>query len=310
MVCIALCITLFALFGAAPGAILPPQRRGGVPTFTSMAVFGDSFSDNGNGSFRISNNTWPTDKYYNGRFSNGAVWADYVAGNLSVPLYDYAVGGATTSNSLVQGYTGAQSTIAVPSVLDQVASFLGNTTPQGSTLSDSDRLALSTPLFVLFAAGNDIFFNTNISASQSYQVLVQAQGLLHDAYPKAKILTLSPPDLSRLPYDFYIDRLSKQQLRAYTHLLGDLLDTPRTSTVNVDLRSLFDDFDYYATPQSYGFKPLGMYGSCLVGAYGEASNITSCEDADKHVYWDEYHPTTHTHSWIARRVLDVLSGPF
>ncbi|KAH8744674.1 GDSL-like Lipase/Acylhydrolase [Diaporthe sp. PMI_573] len=310
MVCTGLCITLFALFGAAPGAILTPQRRGGIPSFTSMVIFGDSLSDNGNGSARISNNTWPSDKYYNGRFSNGLVWAEYVAGNLSVPLYDYAVGGATTSNSLVQGYTGPQSTIAVPSVFDQVASFLGNTTPQASTFSASDRMAVSTPLFVLFAGANDILFNANISASQSYQYLVQAQNLLRGAYPEAKVLTLSPPDLSRLPYGFYVDKLAKQQLRTYTHLLGDLLDISKASAVNVDLRSLFDDFDYYATPQAYGFKPLGLYGSCLTGIYGEAPNITSCEDAEKHVYWDEYHPTTHAHSWIARSVLDVLSGPF
>lgn len=225
---------------------------------------------------------------YNGRFSNGLVWAEYVAGNLSTPLYDYAVGGATTSNSLVQGYTGPQSTIAVPSVVDQVASFLKDTTPQGSAFSESDRISLSTPLFVLFAGANDIFFNTNISASQSHQVLVEAQKSLHAAYPEANILTLSPPDLSRLPYGFYVDSLAKQQLRTYTHLLGDLLNTPVSSTTNVDLRPLFDDFDYYATPQAYGFKPLGFYGSCLVGAYGETLNITSCEDADKHVYWDEY----------------------
>lgn len=211
-----------------------------------------------------------------------------MAGNLSVPLYDYAVGGATTSNSLVQGYTGPQSSIAVPSVVDQVASFLDNTTPQGSTFSASERTSLSEPIFVLFAGANDIFFNSNISASQSYQSLVQAKNLLHGAYPEAKVLTLSPPDLSRLPYGFYVDNLAKLQLRTYTNLLGDLLDTSKIGALNVDLRALFDDFDYYATPQAYGFKPLGKYGSCLVGAYGEAPNITTCEDADKHVYWDEY----------------------
>jgi phospholipase/lecithinase/hemolysin len=54
MVYTSLCITLFALFGAAPCAVLTPQRRGGVPSFTSMVVFGDSFSDNGEHSCRAS----------------------------------------------------------------------------------------------------------------------------------------------------------------------------------------------------------------------------------------------------------------
>ncbi|WYZ33878.1 hypothetical protein EsH8_I_000154 [Colletotrichum jinshuiense] len=301
---------VLALLVVAQAAAAPTQRRADAPLFSSIVVFGDSFSDNGNGSARISNNTWPSDKYYNGRFSNGLVWAEFVAGNLSLPLYDYAVGGATTSNSLVQGYTGAQGTIAVPSVVDQVISFLGKTTPQGAAFSVSDTTAVATPLFVLFAGANDVLFNPNISASQSYQVLDHVQKELWDAYPSAEVITISPPDLSRLPYGFYVDNLAKQQLQAFSDLLGGLLEKSKTGAVNVDLRPLFDDFEYYAIPQTYGFGPLGKYGSCLEGAYGETPNVTICGDAEKWVYWDEYHPTTHAHSWIARQVLNVLRGPF
>ncbi|TDZ28444.1 Thermolabile hemolysin [Colletotrichum spinosum] len=241
-----------------------------------------------NGSAWVSNGTWPSDKYYQGRFSNGIVWAEYVADNLSIPLYDYAVGGATTSNSLVQGFTGPKSSIAVPSVADQVASFLAKATPNGGVFSASDTTALTTPLVVLLAGANDVLFNPNISASQSYQVLAQAESDIRRAHPAAEILTLSPPDLSRLPYGFFADNVAKQQLRTYTDLLGELLQRSRTGAVNVDLRPLFDDFEYYATPQLYGFAPLGKYGSCLVGAYGETSDVTICGDAEQRVYWDEY----------------------
>jgi hypothetical protein len=149
-------------------------------------------------------------------------------------------------------------------------------------------MATTTPLFVLFGGANDILFNPNISASQSYQSLVAAQNLLQGAYPEPKFLTLSPPDLSQLPYGFYIDNLAKQQVRTYTNLLGDLLATSQPSTANVDLRPLFNEFDYYAAPQAYGFKPLGKYGSCLTGVYGEAPKTPPCGDAEEHVYWDEY----------------------
>ncbi|KAL3301263.1 GDSL-like Lipase/Acylhydrolase [Colletotrichum asianum] len=281
---------LFGLVAAAASAI-PLQLRASAPSFSSIVVFGDSFSDNG-------------------RFSNGIVWAEYVAGNLSIPLYDYAIGGATTSNSLIQGYTGPKSSIAVPSVVDQIVTFLGQRTPQGDSFSTSDTNAVTTPLFVLFTGANDILFNSNISASQSYQVLTQAEAELRDAHPTAEVLTITPPDLARLPYGFFIDNLAKQQLQTYTDLLGDLLGGSRTGAVNVDLRPLFDDFEYYATPEAYGFADLGKYGSCRVGAYGETPNVRICGDAEKQVYWDEYHPTTHTHSWIAKQILDVLSGPF
>ncbi|OHF04266.1 GDSL-like Lipase/Acylhydrolase [Colletotrichum orchidophilum] len=304
-------VILAALLAPAYAAVLPLQRQAAISSFSSIVVFGDSFSDNGNGSARVSNNTWPTDKYYNGRFSNGIVWAEYVAANLSLPLYDYAVGGATTSNDLVQGYTGADGTIAVPSVVDQVVSFLGKASPRGEAFTASDTMALTTPLFVLFAGANDILFNANISASQSYQILHRAGAELRDANPNAKVLTLSPPDISRLPYGFYLeDDLARIQLRSFADQLGELLDSSKTGAINVDLRPLFDDFEYYASPRAYGFEPLGKYGSCLEGAYGETPNVTICGDANRRVYWDEYHPTTHTHSWIAEEVLDVLRGPF
>ncbi|KAF6793366.1 GDSL-like Lipase/Acylhydrolase [Colletotrichum sojae] len=306
------CALLLGLLATAHASIVSLQRRASAPSFSSLVVFGDSLSDNGNGSARVSNDGNQTHQSpsYNGRFSNGIVWAEYVAGNLSIPLYDYAVGGATTSNELIQGFTGPQATIAVPSVVDQIVSFLAKTTPQGASFSTSDTTAMATPLFVLFAGANDILFNSNISASQSYQVLTRAQSQLRDAYPTAEVLTISPPDLARLPYGFYADDFAKQQLETFTDLLGDLLGGSRNEAVNVDLRPLFDDFEYYASPKEYGFSPFGKYGSCLVGAYGETPNVTICGDAERQVYWDEYHPTTHAHSWIAKQVLDVLSGPF
>ncbi|KAK1479778.1 GDSL-like Lipase/Acylhydrolase [Colletotrichum tamarilloi] len=303
-----------AFLATAYAAVLPSTqlpREVKASSISSIVVFGDSFSDNGNGAARVSNNAWPTDKYYKGRFSNGIVWAEYVAANLSLPLYDYAVGGATTSNALIHGYTGAKGDIAVPSVIDQVVSFLAKINPQGAAFEASDSMAMESPLLILFAGANDILFKANISASQSYQILRQAEAQLRDAYPSARVLTLTPPDISRLPYGFYLeDNLAKNQLRTFTDQLGELLDRSKTGAVNLDLRPLFDEFEYHASPRAYGFDPLGKYGSCLEGAYGETPNVTICGDPDRRVYWDEYHPTTHTHSWIAKEVLDVLRGPF
>lgn len=37
--------------------------------------------------------------------SNGPVWPQDLAGTLNVELVDYACGGATADNNLVQGYT-------------------------------------------------------------------------------------------------------------------------------------------------------------------------------------------------------------
>ena len=39
---------------------------------------------------------FPPQPYFSGRYSNGRVWVEHVAGALKLPLVDYAAGGATS----------------------------------------------------------------------------------------------------------------------------------------------------------------------------------------------------------------------
>lgn len=194
---------------------------------------------------------------------------------------------------------------------DQVSSFLAGISPQGNNNHNNNASSSSSssssslpPLFIIWAGANDIFFNPNISAAQSYLEIAAVISTLFDTYPDARIITVASPDISRLPYGFYIDEVTKTQLRSFTDLLAALLESGASSSSgggnghgngnrridNVDLRGLFNEFEYFALPQTYGFAPLGKYGSCLVGAYGEGGyNVTTqCGDAEKMVYWDEY----------------------
>src|ERR1700693_2489301 len=63
-------------------------------SFSSVVVYGDSLSDNGNLYSLIGYP--PSPPYYMGRFSNGPVIAEQLAAYLGAPLYDFAVGGATS----------------------------------------------------------------------------------------------------------------------------------------------------------------------------------------------------------------------
>ncbi|GME66261.1 hypothetical protein L226DRAFT_507500 [Neofusicoccum parvum] len=290
-------VSLALFFQRAEAAALPtpPSSRSRVDAapFSAVVAFGDSFTDNGNGSFRVSNHTWPAlPEYFDGRFSDGPVWIDYVAGNLSLPLYDYAVGGATTSNALIQGYTGPGSTIPVPSVDEQVKDFLA--APPSGLNSSAD----AAPLFVLLSGANDVLFNINITAAQSFAYLSRSVEQLRQSYPAAHILLLNYPSLSRLPYAYYASSADKTSLSAYSVSLASLLRSTTDpsapcsqATTFVDLAPLFADFDYYAEPAAYGFEALGAYGSCLVGAYGEVGDgvVKVCaEGFGVRVWMDEY----------------------
>ncbi|KAI9728346.1 MAG: hypothetical protein M1828_003746 [Chrysothrix sp. TS-e1954] len=286
---------------------VPVQRRT-TPSFTSILAFGDSYTDNGNGAFKISNNTWPANPhYYNGRFSNGPTYIENVATNLSLPLHDYAYGGATSSNALVQGYTGPSSTIAVPSVVEQISSYLSDT-PANPPLSSS--------LVVILAGANDIFFDPNITAAQTVAAIMPSIELLQ-SHGAQRFLLLNYPDLSQIPYDLYVNNANKTLLASYSAELGTLLQAladGMEGVAFVDLMPLFDKFAFYEEPKMFGFEPLGSYGSCLTGVYMETGSgvVTYCgeEEVERRVFWDEYHPTKKAHQVAAGEVLRVLSGPF
>jgi phospholipase/lecithinase/hemolysin len=278
--------------------------------FSSIVAFGDSFTDNGNGSFKLTNGTWPADPgYFKGRFSNGPVWVENIASNLSIPLYDYAYGGATTDNNLVEGFTGPNSTIAVPGVAQQVSKFLSK---------NDTRVDIGSTFFIVFGGFNDVFFNPNLTAVQIAAALSGSVTRLINAGAR-HFLLLNYYDASEIPYDQFADDTMKNKLTTFSVDFGkqvELLaegyrqqlagEDSESSVTYVDLVPLFKQFYFYGKPSSYGYDAFGAYGSCLVGAYEEVSRRTLCSDSDRKVFWDEYHPARTTHRYIAHNVLAAL----
>lgn len=268
--------------------------------YTDVVVFGDSFSDNGNGSYRISNGTWPPSQYFEGRFSNGPVWAELLASNLSAKLHDYAVGGSTTSNRLVQGFTGKGSTIPVPSTDEQVDGFLGNV---------PKSLDIPSTLFVVSGGLNDLFFQPNLSAYQSKDVLAQQVKKLQSAGAQDFVF-FNYYDASTIPFDTFTTVENKAQNEKWSadfgRALTDLHASVPGSFYYDSAAELFPHLYYYGEPTAYGFDQLGAYGSCLVGTYQETPNVTLCDAPDTKVFWDEYHPTRVTHALFASGVLREL----
>jgi phospholipase/lecithinase/hemolysin len=125
-----------------------------TPSYDALYVFGDSYCDVGN-IFTATGGAEPAAPYYNGRFSNGPIWLDHVAGFLGVPLKasllggtDYAFGGAwATEPQSIPGGT-------IPSVPEQV----------GLYLSQHGGKADPNALYILEGGGNDILDTTTGSA--------------------------------------------------------------------------------------------------------------------------------------------------
>lgn len=128
----------------------------------------------GHGAWLLSNHTWPADPaYYQGSFSNGPVWPVVLSEALGISseLNDKAVAGATSDNAVVQGYTGANSNIPVPSALDQISQYLS----QGPLSYDKN-----VSLYAIVIGANDIFRNPAMSADSVIQAIIKGMKQLQD----------------------------------------------------------------------------------------------------------------------------------
>jgi phospholipase/lecithinase/hemolysin len=128
-------------------------------SFDAIYVFGDSYSDVGNISI-ATGGAVPGPLYYNGRFSNGPIWVEHIAGTYGLTLTpslsggtDYAVGGAEVTAPVPEG-----SNPPIPSVPQQVELYL----------QQHNGKADPKALYILSGGGNDIL---NAPASTSSQQL-------------------------------------------------------------------------------------------------------------------------------------------
>ncbi|KAE8208237.1 hypothetical protein CF327_g7143 [Tilletia walkeri] len=306
-------VALAALFSATSTYATPVS--GLRSHFGSVVVFGDSLSDNGN-VFRLTNHTWPEDKaYYRGRFSNGPVWIEQLAKEIglllhptrgtSADLLDLAYGGATVNNSRIQGYTGYQSTIPVPSVLSQVRTYL----------KSSSKRSISRSLFVVTGGSNDAFFGLGGPVAPEELARLTAADLLTASrrlYKAGARYFLIPgvPTLQSIPYTTEYAESYAPSLDSYGDAFYDYLRSHKNDAAGKHATVVF--FDQRSALASFIDKKSNSPGwnvrdACLAGVYpGEAPKRSLCADPDRHVWWDIYHPSRVTHKYIARAALQTI----
>ncbi|WFD35020.1 hypothetical protein MCUN1_001866 [Malassezia cuniculi] len=268
--------------------------------YSSVVVFGDSLVDNGNGTWQLTNHTWPADKaYFDGRFSNGETWVEVFAEKLGVPcVKDIAYGGATVNNSRVQGYTGYDSDIKVPDVLSQISQHLGK-----SGCADADAL------YIVSGGSNDAFFGMQHSADVAKFAESVVESLVAAAHRLARagarhlaIPTLLPTGLS--PYGVsFLDDASRATLRNYTDAFNKAVNATTNITV-IDLHTVAQRI--YDNPAKHGLTVL--HEACLQGTLKpETGPRKLCSNPDAHTYWDLYHPTKRMHELLAEGAFCAFS---
>ena len=244
---------------------------------TGIVSFGDSLTDTGN---LYTATGQPPAPYYQGRFSNGPVWVEYLANQLGVAAptpsllggSDYAWAGALTGDGSIPD--------GVPNTGAQISTYLASNTPT------------STQLFTLWAGANDLLTGqtdpsipvsnigseiTTLASAGAKLFMVPNLPLLGDL-PATNTLPQGERDgLNQLSLAF--DSLLHSEL-------GQLRQSLGITIVEVDINSLVQNM--IANPAQYGF-----------------TNVTTAALDDGvlsgqgYLFWDSIHPTTSGHEFVA-----------
>ncbi|MEH2210073.1 SGNH/GDSL hydrolase family protein [Nostoc sp.] len=276
--------------------------KASAASFDRLYVFGDSLSDTGN-IYNATSKTYPASPpYFEGRFSDGPIWIDYLGDQLglkptllttipSIPPtqgINFAFGGASSGldNAVVPNQN-------LPGVLKQVLGFAG-------TLQANNQTADPDALYTLWGGANDFFFLnpedsktpiSNISLALNTLVGVGAKNILVfnlpdlGQLPAAKINGRNPTTLSKSTSEFNLGLA--QTVKA-------LNQNPNLNIISVDTYSLFNQ------ASALGFT--NVTESCL-------SRPDICKPGDnKFLVWDGFHPTTAAHKEIADTALAAIEA--
>jgi cholinesterase len=269
---------------AFTAALLLPLRTP-AESLSSIVVYGDSLSDNGN---LFAATGQPGAPYYAGRRSNGPVAVEQMAARLGVPLIDYAWIGATTGigNYADQGSTTTSGTAHLPGMWVEFSSTQQAITPYLGGL------------FIVWGGPNDFLAPSpldqgpqdTIARGVGNLVTMVDQLLSRGA---TNILVPGIPDLGLTPYFQSLGADQAAAASAVTDAFNAALVSALPAGVKfIDTAALLRVL--VAHPAAYGFT--NVTDACFDGT-------SVCADPSRYLFFDDFHPTTQADALVAQEFL-------
>jgi outer membrane lipase/esterase len=279
------------LFAAAAAEAVPMR-------YTSAWFFGDSLSDPGN-LFGATGRRIPPSPYVDGRFSNGRVWAEHVAGDFAAhgrPTQNFAYGFANA----VENDDMPELPIQAPDLPDQIAAFA---TASAGRLGDR-------PLATLWFGSNDIFDAirdipdpTSVGTVAFNAANAVADGITTlSGLGVEDFLVFNLPPLELTPR---FALLAPPEAAALARFAADTFNTtlaariaafrPDAGIATFDVHAALTEF--IAEPASFGLADAT--NPCFIP---ETGTLCTPEEALERAFFDPVHPNGVVHEAIADRV--------
>ncbi|KAI8079700.1 GDSL lipase/esterase [Gilbertella persicaria] len=264
-----------------------------IPKFEQLVVYGDSVTDNGN-VYRATNKTYPASPpYYQGRFSDGPVWLEYVSQYLSIPVQDNGYGGATTN---ADDMTAIRNNFTVPGFIQQVETIHVNT---------------AETLYMVEIGGNDLigllypgaFFDDHYPNYDIHRIsdnLIQGIQLLINKYQAQDIVLMNIPSLDVFPgIEQKLKKQAAQLVIDYNQLVKDKIQSIKGARIQI--------FDFYSWVQQQMQKAKQYNMITDTACYDD---VTSCNTPGNYFFWDTFHFETKVHKALSVSILKMLKSNY
>jgi phospholipase/lecithinase/hemolysin len=296
--------------------MLPAQAS--AAKFNQLYIFGDSLSDTGNvfnattGQFPPSPPSPQASVYFQGGFSNGPLWVEYLGQKLGLtptlftelqsrpPIQgvNFAFGGATSGiqNAFAPFPTG---------VLAQVEAYKQNlpANPQA--------------LYTVWGGGNDYLFgNLPLNDPTITETVTDNLALAISSLAQAgakNFLVPNLPDLGASPFlnnnpqlAGFFNNLTKSHNEKLASKLTELSQNLGINIIDLNVNDLFRKI----TPNPQAFNLTNTIDACLIGDFDSirAGNFALCNDPDNYLFFDAVHPTTKGHRLIANAAIAAIQA--
>jgi phospholipase/lecithinase/hemolysin len=256
---------------------------------TGIVAFGDSLSDTGNTYLAIGYP--PSPPYYQGHYSNGPIWLEYLANRLGIAAptpsliggTDNAWGGAQTGDGL--------SFMGTPNIGLQISTYLASNTLGASQLitiwggaNDFLNGGVTDPTVPVANLATEI---TNLAAAGGKMFMVPNLPLLGEL-PATNTL----PPSQRGALDFLTLTFNSM---LHTEL-NQLQQTLGVTILQIDVNSVFQQI--MADPGAFGLNNVtnSALGDGILSGQG-------------YLFWDTVHPTTVIQELIGNTAFSMVPEP-
>jgi phospholipase/lecithinase/hemolysin len=294
--------------------------RNSAPTIQRIYTFGDSLSDPGNvfsASALVAGTGLPPPPYFEGRFTNGYLWVDYLAERLGLQLLpiaqlqdqrsaiSFAYGGATSGSENVIN-------TALPGLLQEIEQFQQFITSRGISpeslytlwIGANDYLPQNSTERLPAAPLGDESILQNKSAQSINNIITAIRALYRLGARRFMVANL--PALGTTPLAQTLGRETALLLNQATQQHNLTLDQqlegleqalPDLHLIRLDVEQLFEQ----AVEGQFAFT--NVKSPCF-----NRTTQQVCANPDQYLFWDALHPTTAAHRIVADLAAEKLQA--